>query len=77
MDTSSHDIRALFLQLGLPNRAEEIEAFIDRHRSLDLGIPLDQAPFWTPAQAAFLREAISQDSEWCGAVDVLDTRLRK
>lgn len=77
MDTSSHDIHALFLQLGLSNRTEDIEAFIERHSLTDSDTPLDQAPFWTPAQAHFLREAISQDSEWCGAVDVLDTRLRK
>ncbi|MCI0652854.1 MAG: DUF2789 domain-containing protein [Methylococcaceae bacterium] len=77
MDTSSHDIHALFLQLGLTNRSEDIDAFVERHQRLEPGIPLDQAPFWTEAQSTFLREAISEDSDWCEAVDELDTRLRR
>lgn len=77
MDTPSHDIHALFLQLGLANDAEDVDAFVDRHHPLDSGIRLDQAPFWTPAQGAFLREAIAEDADWCKAVDELDTRLRE
>jgi hypothetical protein len=77
MDTSSHDIHALFLQLGLANRAEDIDAFVERHQSLEPGVCLDQALFWTSAQVAFLREAIADDSDWCEAVDVLDSLLRK
>jgi hypothetical protein len=33
------------------------------------------APFWTPAQAAFLQQAVAQDSEWTTAVDELAVRL--
>ena len=77
MDTSIHDLNALFLQLGLPNQDGDIDGFIECHQPLDHSIPLHQAPFWKPAQAAFLHEAISEDSDWCEAVDVLDSRLRK
>ncbi|MGR9107900.1 MAG: DUF2789 family protein [Gammaproteobacteria bacterium] len=77
MDTSSHDIQGLFLQLGLANRVEDIDAFIESHRPLAREIPLDQAAFWAPAQVAFLREAIADDSDWCEAVDELNARLRE
>ncbi len=77
MDTSKHDIQTLFLQLGLPNQPEEIEGFIQVHKLLENGISLDKAQFWTESQAAFLREAISEDSDWCELVDELDTCLRQ
>jgi len=77
MDTSSHNMHTLFLQLGLPNRAEDIDAFIERHHGLEPDIPLNQALFWNSTQDAFLREAISEDSDWCEVVDMLDSRLRK
>jgi Protein of unknown function (DUF2789) len=76
MDTSSHDIHALFLQLGLPNGAEDVDEFIELHRPLDPEIRLEQAEFWAPAQVSFLREAITDDSDWCEAVDELNSRLR-
>ena len=34
MDTSLHDLPALFAQLGLPNAPHEINDFIARHRPL-------------------------------------------
>lgn len=57
MDSPLHDMRALFLPLGLPDQPEDIQAFIETHRRVPQGIPLPEADFWTPAQAAFLREA--------------------
>ena len=76
MDTSNHDLSALFLQLGLPHQPSDIDRFIQNHNPLESNIPIDQAPFWTPGQAAFLREAISEDSDWCVSVDELNQYLR-
>ena len=76
MDSSNHNMPTLFLQLGLPNRPEDIQSFMDAHKGLAGDIPLSQADFWNPAQAAFLHEAIEEDSDWCEIVDELDNRLR-
>lgn len=76
MDTSLHTIEALFQQLGLPADQQAIADFVGRHRPLAQTVHLPDAPFWTAAQAAFLREAWREDAEWCEAVDGLDARLR-
>lgn len=76
MDTTLHNMTALFQQLGLPNEAEAIDEFINRHRVLCDGIALTEAPFWTDSQADFLRDAIIDDSDWVELVDQLDVRLR-
>ena len=76
MDTSLHDLPTLFRQLGLSEGPDDIAAFIAEHRLNRAAGPLADAPFWTPAQAAFLTEAIEQDSDWCEAVDELDRLLR-
>ena len=39
-------------------------------------IDLPEAPFWTPAQAAFLRESLLQDTDWSQQVDQLSQALR-
>ena len=39
-------------------------------------VALADAPCWTPAQAAFLREEILEDADWAEVVDQLDARLR-
>ncbi len=75
MDTSSHDIEGLFLQLGLSNSPESIEIFITNHH-LPNDIPLERAAFWSSGQAQFIHEAIEQDAEWAEAVDQLDAQLR-
>jgi len=76
MDLSSHDLKALFQQLGLPDGAGEIDAFIERHRPLPDGVLLADAPFWSEAQAQFLREEFNGDADWAEMVDQLNTRLR-
>lgn len=76
MDTSAHDMHTLFDQLGLPSSSDEIERFIAAHRELRKTDCLSEASFWSPAQAAFLREAINEDSDWAEVVDQLDARLR-
>ena len=76
MDTSQHSMHNLFEQLGLPSSEQDVEQFIRIHRLFSQDIRLDQATFWTPVQAAFLREAIDEDSDWSEVVDELNTRLR-
>lgn len=76
MDTSPHNLQTLFLQLGLPHQAEDIQSFIERHKRLAPNVPLPEADFWNPSQAQFLREAFEQDSDWCEVVDELDRALR-
>ena len=74
MDTSPHTLATLFSRLGLPDTAAAIDDFIAGHRLPD-SLTLADAPFWTPAQAALLREAIHQDAEWAEAADELAARL--
>lgn len=77
MDTSPHNLQTLFRQLGLSDRSPDIDRFIAEHRLPTAAQPLAAAPFWSPAQATFLQEAIDQDSDWCEAVDELDRMLRR
>lgn len=76
MDAVFHPLADLFAQLGLPNSADEIDAFISRHAPLPSAIALADAPFWSPSQAGFLREALETDANWAEVVDHLDARLR-
>ena len=72
MDTTPHNLSTLFDQLGLPSDAAAIKTFIHWHRPLDPKVPLQQASWWTPAQAEFLTQAIEEDSNWAGQIDELD-----
>jgi hypothetical protein len=74
MDTSAHDIAHLFEQLGLPSAPADIDAFVASHR-LAQGVSLCKAPFWNPAQAQFLAQALADDSDWAEAADALALRL--
>jgi hypothetical protein len=38
-------------------------------------VPLHEAPFWTPSQAEFLRDAVCEDSDWAEVVDELNAGL--
>lgn len=76
MDTTPHNLSTLFDQLGLSSDAVAVESFICEHRPLDPNIPLQQALWWTPAQAEFLMQAIEEDSDWAEQVDELDALLR-
>lgn len=75
MEASTHTLNNLFAQLGLPSSDEDIEAFIKTHSHLAGYISLAEAPYWTPAQAAFLREEILKDADWAEVVDQLNVRL--
>lgn len=77
MDTSNHfTMQSLFDQLGLASEPEEINTFIKQH-SLPPEQRIADADFWSPAQTAFLQEAIEEDADWVELVDHLDTQLRK
>ncbi len=76
MDKSSHHFSELFAQLGLPADAPGIAKFLIEHAPLAGNIKLPDAKFWSPAQAAFLREALLEDSDWAELVDQLSEALR-
>jgi len=63
--------------LGLPNDDVSIRRFIETHSPLADDIYLADAPFWTPAQASFLREEILEDADWAEVVDRLNVALRR
>lgn len=75
MDTSEHSMQALFAQLGLSNSDTAIDNFIENNH-LPNEIPIQNAAFWSAAQAQFIREAIEDDADWAEVVDHLDTQLR-
>ena len=77
MNKPMHQFSDLFAQLGLPNDDLAIQRFIASHGRLSPDFRLAEAPFWTPTQAAFLREAILQDSDWVEMVDQLSVALRE
>ena len=77
MNKPMHYFKDLFDQLGLPSDELGIKHFIATHSPLAQNLRLAQAPFWTPSQAAFLREAILQDSDWVDLADQLSIALRK
>ncbi|WP_417549823.1 DUF2789 domain-containing protein [Methylophaga sp.] len=76
MDTSVHTMENLFLQLGLDNSEEAIEQFIKEH-DLPENVKLENAYFWSPAQSAFIKECLTQDSDWAEVVDQLNVQLRQ
>jgi hypothetical protein len=76
MEPSTHSLQNLFEQLGLPGGATEIDAFVAAHRPLAEGIELADAPFWSAAQAQFLREEVDDDADWAELIDQLNLMLR-
>jgi Protein of unknown function (DUF2789) len=76
MNAPVHRFSELFAQLGMPNDADSIAQFLSSHAAKVQGVRLPDAPFWTESQAAFLRESLSQDSDWSGLVDQLSKALQ-
>ena len=68
-------MQSLFDQLGLPSDEAAIEQFIEQHRIAD-GVRMFEADFWSPAQASFIKQGLTQDDEWAIVIDELNTRLR-
>ncbi len=75
MEQPVHPLAELFKQLGLPAETDAIDRFIATHTPLAADVMLADAPFWTPAQAAFLREEILEDADWAEVVDHLNVAL--
>jgi len=75
MESSMHSLSNLFAQLGLSSDESAIERFIKTHSPLATNTLLSDAPFWTPAQASFLREEILKDADWAEVIDQLNTKL--
>lgn len=76
MDKSIHRFHDLFAQLGLPCDALSIQQFIASHTPLAADTGLADATFWTPAQTAFLQDALIEDADWALLVDQLSEALR-
>ncbi|OZG74622.1 hypothetical protein BTA51_06415 [Hahella sp. CCB-MM4] len=76
MDTSTHNLRGLFEQLGLPGDQDSVTAFIEEHAPLSNGTNLSDAPFLNESQRDFIRQQWELDSDWCEAIDELDALLR-
>jgi len=72
-----HPFHELFEQLGLGGSPEEIQSFLQSHSPLPLEVELPDALFWTPSQAGFLSEALTDDSDWSEVVDALNVALRQ
>jgi hypothetical protein len=77
MDAPVHSTAQLFAQLGLPADPASIYRFIDQHRPLPDCVKLSEAPFWTPSQAAFLREGLQADADWAPIIDALNAALHE
>jgi Protein of unknown function (DUF2789) len=75
MEVSIHSLSNLFAQLGLSSDELAIESFFKTYRSLPTNVLLSDAPFWTPAQASFLREEILNDADWAEVIDQLNVKL--
>ena len=75
MESSIHSLNNLFAQLGLPSDQLAIETFIRNHSPLETNILLSDAPFWSVAQASFLREEILKDADWAEVIDQLNAKL--
>lgn len=76
MDATDHPLSELFSQLGLPGATADIDRFLATHSPLAPDIAVADAPFWTPSQAQFLREGVTEDADWAEVVDQLSARLR-
>lgn len=76
MSPHYHQFCELFAQLGLPSDVKDIAAFIKSHSPLNAGTRLEDAGFWTPAQAALLRDELLRDADWSAVVDQLNLALR-
>lgn len=76
MITETARMTNLFEQLGLPSSPEAIEEFLFANELPD-GVNVEDAPFWTPAQAAMLKEMLEQDTNWSLIVDQLSEALRE
>ena len=77
MELLEPNMQSLFAQLGEASDEGAIARFIDQHGPLHGLTKLHEASFWSPSQAAFLRDALVQDANWAPVVDALNARLHE
>ena len=77
MESPTHDLKGLFDQLGLDSNDNAIDDFIASHSPLPDAKKLIDAEFWSPQQAAFLKEQLREDADWARAVDDLNLRMHQ
>jgi len=77
MELPNKDMTTLFAQLGVPSDPASIDDFIASHAPLPNHVKLAEAPFWSDAQRAFLRDEWIEDAEWAPIVDELNVRLHE
>lgn len=75
MERPVHNMANLFAQLGRPCDELAIARFMEINGPLSGGVLLHEAPFWTPAEAEFLRQAILDDADWAEVIDALNAGL--
>lgn len=75
MEHPVHPFSELFAQLGLPEDEVSIRNFIATHAPLPEDMRLEEAPFWTPAQAQLLREERLDDADWIVVIDQLNVAM--
>jgi hypothetical protein len=76
MENMNHTFTELFKQLGLPNDAMSIEAFLKLRRPLNPATRIENASFWSLSQRHFLKEQLTCDSDWAELIDLLSVALR-
>ena len=76
MDETPITLENLFNQLGLDADRASIEQFVADH-FLAEDVKLVEAPFWSTAQASFLKEKLLEDGPWALVVDELNVRLHE
>ncbi|RFO97124.1 DUF2789 domain-containing protein [Rhodoferax lacus] len=77
MELIAPDMTSLFAQLGEPNDAASIARFMELNGHMRGHTKLHEAAFWSPSQAAFLRDAIALDANWAPVVDALNAGLHE
>ena len=75
MEPTVHPFSEHFAQLGLANDPASILDFIATHSPIANSVRLEDAPFWSPAQAQLLREERQDDADWAMVVDRLNVAL--
>ena len=76
MQAFFHRFNELFEQLGLASDPFSIAAFLRQHGPLEPAVRIEEAAFWTAAQADLLRQLLDEDADWVEVIDRLSLALR-
>jgi len=77
LENMNHTFTELFKQLGLPNDAISIDAFLKLRNPLAADKRVEDAPFWSLSQRHFLKEQLTCDGDWAELIDRLSVALRQ